>query len=224
LRTWNNSEVVDVVGNSYSTVLISDQIWMSENLGVTRYADGSPIPLVEDDNLWDSLDYNARAYCWYDNDSATYAADYGALYTWSAAMRGAASSNDIPSGVQGVCPDGWHLPSNQELTILVDYLGGEEVAGGKMKEAGTSHWANPNTGATNESGFTALPGGYRTNHGAFNTLGWFAYWYTSTNYYRNVNSIDPHRAYNIRLYYDHAYIPSASTSIKQGSAVRCLKD
>jgi uncharacterized protein (TIGR02145 family) len=196
LRTWDNSDLVDVDGNSYSTVLIGDQIWMSGNLGVTRYADGSPIPLVEDADQWDALDYNGMAYCWYDNDSSTYAADYGALYTWAAAMRGSASSSGIPSGVQGVCPDGWHLPSNNEWTILVDYLGGEVVAGGKLKEAGTSHWADPNTDATNESGFNALPGGCRSAGGVFYSQVFNGYWITSTKYAISYQHLDPYHSYN----------------------------
>jgi uncharacterized protein (TIGR02145 family) len=222
LRTWDNSEVVDVDGNSYSTVLIGDQIWMSENLGVTRYADELPIPLVEDVDQWDALDYDAMAYCWYYNDSTVFAADYGALYTWSAAMKGAASSYNIPSGVQGVCPDGWHLPSNNEWAILVDYLGGEEVAGGKLKETGILHWEYPNTDASNESGFTALPGGYRSSSGGFYRQGNIGSWISSSNY--AYYYIDPERAYVVRLYNDHEYIRFNGSSTEYGSSVRCLKD
>jgi len=222
LRTWDNSEVVDVDGNSYSTVVIGDQIWMSENLGVTRYADGTPIPLVEEEEEWDALDYNARAYCWYYNDSAVFAPDYGALYTWSAAMKGAANSYTIPSGVQGVCPDGWHLPSNNEWAILVDYLGGDEVAGGKMKETGILHWEYPNTDATNESGFTARPGGYRSSNGGFYRQGNNGSWISSSNY--AYYGIDPERAYVIRLYNDQAYCNQSVQPNEYGSSVRCLKD
>ena len=223
LRTWDNSEMVDVDGNSYGTVLIGDQIWMSENLGVTRYADGSPIPLVEDATQWGALDYDAMAYCWYYNDSAIFAADYGALYTWSAAMRGAASSYSIPSGIQGVCPDGWHLPSNNEWAMLVDYLGGEEVAGGKLKETGILHWEYPNTDVTNESGFTALPGGYRSAGGGFYRQGYVGSWITSSNYAHYQYS-DPYRSYVIRLYYDQVSCNQYGLSTDYGSSVRCLKD
>ena len=95
---------------------------MAENLRTTRYADGSPIPRIEDQAGWDALDVTSQAYCWYSDDSASHAATYGALYTWAAAMHGAASSEAVPSGIQGVCPSGWHLPSNNEFTILVNYL------------------------------------------------------------------------------------------------------
>lgn len=222
LRTWDNSEVVDVDGNIYSTVVIGDQIWMSENLRVTRYSNGSPIPLIEDDEQWDALDFDAMAFCWYYNDSAVFAADYGALYTWSAAMNGAANSYSIPSGVQGVCPDGWHLPSNNEWVILLDYLGGEEVAGGKLKETGILHWEYPNTDATNESGFTALPGGYRSSNGGFYRQGYIGCWISSSNYANY--GIDPKRAYIIRLYNDQAYFNYTSELNEYGSSVRCLKD
>jgi uncharacterized protein (TIGR02145 family) len=118
-------------GQVYKWVKIGNQVWMAENLN------------YETPNSW-----------WYDNNSAN-GDIYGRLYTWAAAMNGESSSNSVPSGVQGVCPDGWHLPSDAEWTVLTDYLGGESVAGGKMKEAGTVHWNSPNTGATNSSGFTA---------------------------------------------------------------------
>src|SRR5690554_3214124 len=113
-------------------------------------------------------------------------ATYGVLYNWTAAMDGEASSTTNPSGIQGVCPAGWHLPSDAEWTELTNYLGGTYVAGGKLKETGTTHWNTPNTGATNETGFTALPGGNRNNGGTFVSIGAFSdiggtgYWWSAT--------------------------------------------
>ena len=127
-------------GQEYRIVKIGEQWWMAENLRATHYADGTPITIIESETEWDSLESTAKAYCWYNNDSSTNAKTYGALYTWTGAMNGSASSNLNPSGVQGVCPIGWHIPANDEWTTLVTYLGGGSVAGGKMKSTGTDLW------------------------------------------------------------------------------------
>jgi uncharacterized protein (TIGR02145 family) len=145
-------------GNAYKTVKIGNQIWLAENL---KY-----LPSVVGPGTGSETTPYYYVYG-YDGTNVTDAkatsnyTTYGVLYNWPAAMAGSASSNANPSGVQGVCPAGWHLPSDAEWTELTDYLGGKSVAGGKLKETGTTHWASPNTGATNETGFTALPGGYR---------------------------------------------------------------
>jgi uncharacterized protein (TIGR02145 family) len=141
-------KVSDVDGNTYKVVIIGTQVWMAENLKTTKYSDGTPIPLVTDNTAWSNL--TTPGYCWYNNDSATIAQTYGALYNWYTVNTG------------NLCPAGWHVPTDAEWTILITYLGGEDVAGGKLKEAGTAHWSSPNTGATNETGFTALPGGFRS--------------------------------------------------------------
>ncbi len=147
-------------GQVYKAVTIGTQVWMAENLNATKYADGTP--MVDGTGAGDiSGDLTTEYYFYYKDDSSLYADTYGALYSWAAAMKGAASSNNSPSGIKGVCPDGWHLPSDAEWTLLTDYLGGVEIAGGKMKETGLLHWSSPNAGATNSSGFKALPGGYR---------------------------------------------------------------
>jgi uncharacterized protein (TIGR02145 family) len=138
--------VSDVDGNIYNTVNIGTQIWMKENLKTTKYNDGSSIPLVPD--TWQGM--TTPAYCWQNNDESTNKPIYGAIYNWYTVNTGK------------LCPTGWHVPSDAEWTILTDFLGGVSVAGGKLKEAGTVHWTSPNTGATNESGFTGLPGGSRT--------------------------------------------------------------
>ena len=215
LRTWDNSPITDIDGNEYSTVLIGDQIWMAENLRVVRFADGTPIPKIEDDTAWAAIVYPGKAYCWYENDSASYAATYGALYNYEAAKRGYETYN--PKMVQGVCPDGWHMPDNREWASLINYLGGDEIAGGKLKEAGTTHWQNPNTGATNESGFTALPGGYRSNYGRFFNLGLGAYWAHNTDRYT-------YNDWFYWLYYTNNDIRKVRPSFTDAYSVRCLKD
>src|ERR1035437_4904310 len=131
---------------SIPSVTICTQSWMLKNLDVSTYRNGDLIPEVTDGSAWSAL--TAGAWCWYNNDSATNASTYGKLYNWYAV-------NDP----RGLAPTGWHVPSDAEWTTLSTCLGGNAVAGGAMKETGTTHWTSPNTGATNSSGFTGLPGG-----------------------------------------------------------------
>ncbi|MCX6254315.1 MAG: fibrobacter succinogenes major paralogous domain-containing protein, partial [Bacteroidia bacterium] len=158
--------VTDRDGNVYKTVTIGTQVWMAENLKTTKFNDGSAIPLVTDDKTWDAL--TTPAYCWCENDATANKNTYGASYNW------------YTVGTNKLCLKGWHVPTDAEWTTLTTYLGGESVAGGKLKETGTTHWESPNTGATNESGFTALPSGYRNNHGAFANVGYFGFWWSAT--------------------------------------------
>jgi uncharacterized protein (TIGR02145 family) len=153
--TTGGSTVTDVEGNVYNTVTIGNQTWMKENLKVTKYRDGTAIGTTTASIPNDS----SSKYQWAYNGAESNVSTYGRLYTWYAATDS-----------RGVCPSGWHLPTNAEWTTLITYLG-ESVAGGKMKEAGTTHWISPNTGATNSSGFTALPGGYRNGSAAFGSMG-----------------------------------------------------
>lgn len=136
--------VTDIDGNVYNTVLIGDQCWMKENLKVTHYPNSDEIPYITDNNAWAALGDNNTddAYCYYNNNSSS---EYGALYTYSAAIADNWQRDNADG--QGICPDGWHLPTDAEWTVLIEYLGGSIVAGGKMKESGTSHWNSPNTGA-----------------------------------------------------------------------------
>ncbi len=145
--------VTDYDGHVYQTMKIGNQIWMAENLKSTHYSDGT---------LIENFSYN--------NDT-TNAQKYGRLYRWAAAMRNAASSNSNPSKVQGASPAGWHIPSDAEWQQLINSLGGSTVAGGKLKATGTDHWLSPNTGATNESKFNALPAGFYRVDGIFMTMG-----------------------------------------------------
>ena len=148
--------ITDIDGNVYHTVTIGTQVWMVENLKTTRLNDGTSIPMVTDNTTWNYL--HSPGYCWYNNDPATYKNTYGALYNWLAVNTGK------------LAPVGWHVPSVEEWNTLVLWLGGTNIAGGKMKEKGNSHWNLPNTGATNESGFTGLPGGGRDYSGNFYIL------------------------------------------------------
>ena len=204
-------------GNEYNWVQIGDQVWMAENLAylpsVNMVADGSE-------------DAAGSYYYVYGYDGTNVAdakatdnyATYGVLYNWTAAMDGEASSTTNPSGIQGVCPAGWHLPSYAEWTELTDYLG-ETVAGGKLKETGTTHWNSPNTGATNETGFTALPGGYRSVNGTFYDIGYYGYWWSATEY-------DAAVAWYRSMCYGNDYVDRGSLgSFKEvGFSVRCVRD
>jgi uncharacterized protein (TIGR02145 family) len=154
-------------GNVYKTVTIGTQVWMAENLKTTKYDDETAIPLVTDEKAWEAL--KTSAYCWYNNDIANKEI-YGALYNWFAVKT------------NKLCPSGWHIPNDAEWTTLTTYLGGVGVAGSKLKEKGTIHWKNPNTEATNESGFTAHAGGYRNFVGTFNYSGDLGYWWCSEEY------------------------------------------
>jgi len=195
--------VIDFDGNVYKTVKIGTQIWTAENLKVTHYRNGDPIPNVTDNTEWSNL--TTGAYCNYNNDP-TNAITYGKLYNWYAV----ADSRNL-------APIGWHVPSDAEWQTLVNYLGGEEVAGGKMKEAGTEHWASPNTGATNESGFSALPGGMRSDT-AFYQLGNDAYFWS-------VTDCDSYRAWEWTLFYNFADIYRNDLTTKlSGKSVRLVRD
>lgn len=162
----SSSTVSDVDGNVYHTVKIGTQTWMVENLKTTKYNDGTSIPKVIDNTEWSEL--NTDAYCWYDNDSADNIDIYGALYNWEAAHS------------DKLAPGGWHVATDEDWTTLTTFLGGESLAGGKLKEKGTRNWLSPNTGATNEVGFAALPAGYRATDGTFTDVGLSGDWWTST--------------------------------------------
>lgn len=208
-------QVIDIDGNSYNSVKIGSQVWMTENLKTTKYSDGTPIPLITSQAAWDALLETDKAYSWYDDDISN-KAKYGALYTWAATMNGASSSVANPSGVQGVCPDGWHLPSDAEWSELTDYLGGMNIAGGRMKEIGITHWKSPNTKATNESGFTALPGGTRENSRSCYGIGANGYWWSATKgEYRYIG----YDISKVNSSYDYD-MPDKI----HGFSVRCVKD
>jgi len=195
--------VTDGDGNIYNTVTIGSQVWLVQNLKTTRYNDGTSIPYVTDNATWIGLSTNA--YSWYNNDAAN-KATYGALYNWYTVNSGK------------LCPAGWHVPTDAEWTILTVYLGGDIVAGGKLKETGTTHWLSPNTGATNESGFTALPGGCRGNiNGSFFYIANDGYWWSSTESSAGIS------LYKL-LEYNYPGAAGGGYSKVMGLSVRCVRD
>ena len=165
--------VTDYDGNVYHTVEIGTQIWMVENLKTTHYRNGDPILHAPDDKLWYNVSYggdsssHTGAYCNYDNDPAN-AEIYGRLY-----------NKEAVTDSRSVAPAGWHIPTAAEWKILQTYLGGASVSGGKLKEVGATHWASPNKGASNSSGFTGLPGGFRFRSGVFGSMGFVGYMWSS---------------------------------------------
>ena len=191
--------VTDVDGNVYPTVIIGLQEWMTKNLKTVRYNDLTDIPLVSDDLEWSNL--TSPGYCLYNNIVAT----YGNLYNWYTVNTGK------------LCPVGWHVPGDEEWTTLITNLGGESVAGGKLKEAGTSHWANPNTGASNARGFVALPGGYRSYSGEFSSITFEGNWWSATG---NPPTIAMPRG----MSYNSISIYNPGFSKRSGFAVRCVRD
>jgi len=215
---WKNEFTDSRDENTYSYRLIGTQVWMTENLAY--------LPSVHAPDL--GSDSSPRYYVYnYERDNINNAKIsneyifYGVLYNWPAAMGGSTSSSANPSGVQGACPDGWHLPSDAEWTTLTDYLGGTSVAGGKMKATGTLDattglWEDPNTGATNTSGFTALPGGYRTSIGTFYGIGSTGHWWSSTE--RDTDAWYRSMAYN------YSDVGRGGTGKGYGFSVRCLRD
>lgn len=185
---------------NYATVKIGTQVWMAENLAY--------LPAVSPSS---AFSYTEPWYYVYGYEGADVAVaknntnytTYGVLYNWSAAIA--------------ACPLGWHLPSDDEWTTLTNYLGGESVEGGKMKETGTAHWESPNTGATNESGFSALPGGYRGGNGGFDGITYYGYWWSSSEF--SMNS-----AWHRVLYYSYSYVGRYYSDKVYGFSVRCVRD
>ena len=202
--------VKDIDGNGYKTVTIGKQVWMAENLKTTKYNDGKTIPLVTDEKSWEVL--TTPAYCWYNNDATANKNKYGALYNW------------YTVNTKKLCPNGWHVPTDAEWTILTTYLGGESVAGGKLKETGTSHWESPNTGATNKSGFTALPGGFRNHDGTFGDFGSYVLIFRSNGCWWSSTEQSDFSAYYRRLYNTLISVYRSPSDKHFGYSVRCLKD
>jgi uncharacterized protein (TIGR02145 family) len=199
-----NLEVLDIDSNLYHTLTIGAQTWMVENLKTTRFSNGDSI-LTTIPATKDITNETNPKYQWTYEGNDSNVATYGRLYTWYAA----ADSRNI-------CPFGWHVPSDSDWTTLMDYLGGLSKAGGRLKESGTIHWTSPNIGATNESSFTALPGGYRQVYGAFAVRRGHGYWWSATA--SNKFAWDYHMYFNNGFVYrEHGY------DNKYGFSVRCLK-
>ena len=201
ITTITAPTVSDIDGNVYDTIKIGTQVWLQENLQTTHYRDGSAIPVVADNTEWSKL--TTGAYCYYNNDSANRAI-YGKLYNWYAAIS--------PSGI---APVGWHIPSDSEWNVLINYLGGEYAAGGTMKSM--SLWNTPNLGASNNSGFTAVPAGARYSvDGTFYDLGNYGgFWSTENSSYGRTRLLSNESA---GVYLD-SYTDQAC-----GLSIRCIKD
>jgi uncharacterized protein (TIGR02145 family) len=194
---------VDADGNVYNTVVIGTQTWLKENLKTTKYNNGTPIPLLENNDEWAST--KTGAYCWYNNDAETYKDAYGALYNWYSVETGL------------LCPTGWHVPTHEEWEVLINYFGGEIAAGSRLKEVGLVHWKSPNIDANNISGFTALGGGMRNRAGGFSFIKeWCEFWSSTEG--------DSTWAYNRSLNYYDSRAGYSGWSKTFGFSVRCLKD
>jgi uncharacterized protein (TIGR02145 family) len=212
--------VTDIDGNTYNTVQIGEQCWTKDNLRVTKYSDGTIIPLdtsggtVGDGlgEIWSSWTIGARTiYAHSQSNLAT----YGYLYNWYAA-KGIATTGS--TSYKNLCPTGWHVPTDGEWTNLTTYLGGESIAGGKMKSTGTTLWYYSNIGDTNESGFTGLPGGSRNSDGSFDNIRDFAFFWSATEFG------DYEDAGYRSLYHNVGYVIRSAYDWHQGFSVRCLKD
>ncbi len=199
--------VKDIDNNIYPVVVIGEQEWMAENLKTTRYRDGTEIPNVVEDGAWKNL--TSGAFTFYNNDTY-YIGIYGRLYNWYAA-----------TDIHELCPAGWHVPSEADWQTLINTLGSE--AGKKMKEEGTLHWNTPNEG-TNQSGFTALPGGWRTGAGTWLTngqpsVGNYAGFWSSTGSNQSVRT-----AYDVSLSYYETLVSEGYHNKTIGNSIRCIKD
>ncbi len=185
------------------TIVIGTQQWMTKNLDVAFYRNGDPIPQVTNAAAWAAL--TTGAWCYYNNDS-TQGNKYGKMYNWYAV-------NDP----RGLAPQGWHVPSDAELTTLETTLGGSSVAGGKMKEAGTLNWTIPNTAGNNNSGFTGLPGGYRNSIGAFFNVPNSGNWWSAT-------AVSSSGAWYRDLNFDNGNFNRFSIDKRFGFSIRCIRD
>lgn len=195
--------VADIDGNTYKTVKTGTQVWMAENLKTTRYNDGTDIPLITNATSWGNL--TTPGYCWYNNDEATYKDTYGALYNGYTVISGK------------LCPTGWHVPEKEEWQQLRVFLNDTITGGGKMKEAGTTHWLTPNKGADNSSGFTALPAGIRYFEGLFSSVLYYTSFWSAT-------EIGSNDEWYLSLYFGDANVNINHRTKKHGFSVRCLKD
>jgi uncharacterized protein (TIGR02145 family) len=208
--------VKDIEGNKYPSIIIHGQEWMQKNLAVSKYRNGDPIPTVLNDAQWEST--TTGAYAIYD-DVVSNNTTYGKLYNWYAV-----------SDSRGLCPTGWHVPSDDEWSALINYLdpnaaGGDSInlAGGKMKSTGTLEngdglWYSPNEQATNESGFAAFPGGYRFYGGLYNVIGNFGFWWSSA-------ENDSDVAWSRRLFHEDSSVYRDGSNNKQyGFSIRCVRD
>jgi uncharacterized protein (TIGR02145 family) len=203
--------MTDQEGNVYKTIVIGTQEWMAENLNTSIYRNGDAIPTGLSNAEWENtINTQQGAWAYYNND-ASYACPYGKLYNWYACVD-----------ARQLCPVGWHVPSDDEWTVLTDFLGGEGVAGGKMKttgtiDAATGLWLYPNTGATNNSGFSGAPGGLRYGSGVYDSFGYNGYWWSSS-------EAGTFNAWFGFLNYGSDDVVPGNFLKHYGFSVRCLRD
>jgi uncharacterized protein (TIGR02145 family) len=197
----------DQQGNLYKTITIGGKEWMTENLKTTIYRNGDPIPNVTNTSQWAST--TDGGWCYY-NNNAQFDCPYGKMYNWYTV-----------SDPRNVCPTGWHVPSSDEWTSLASYvgIGNEGIAGGQLKSTGTQYWLDFNLGATNETGFSGLPGGSRNNNGTFNYIGQLGYWWTASE-----GDLDFQFAFFRYLSSQSGEVNEGSSSKKLGMSIRCVRD
>lgn len=201
-----NTEVTDIDGNSYSTVIIGKQEWMVENLKVTKFNDGTPIAMEKGDLAWANL--ATPAFCWYDNAESPHKDLYGGLYNWYAVETGK------------LCPVGWHVPTHDEWMALIDFLEGYENAGDKMKKAGNDFWPDQSIQAEHSSGFDGLAGGSRAGKGFdgwFMGAGTYGSWWSSSDYSKE-------KAWRWQLMAKDRSVRKYSSEKVAGGSIRCVKD
>jgi len=208
--TFNFVDCTDGDGNDYPVIVTpkgegksENLMWMGGNLRTTRYNDGNDIPVITNNIDWSNL--ATPAFCWLNNNESANKSVFGALYNWYTVNTGK------------LCPAGWRVPTDEEWTSLTDILGGEKVAGGKIKEAGTEHWDAPNTDATNVSGFTALPAGYRMANGIFTGLREYGKWWSSS-------PVNDQEAWFRYVAYSFGNVRRSIFDKNFGCSVRCVKD
>ena len=198
--------LADASGNVYHIKTIGPQIWMIENLKTTKYNDGYDIPFVGANTDWANL--SSPAVCWMNADAELSLQTYGALYNWYAI------------DTDKLCPAGWHVPDEDDWSLLIEYSGKLALAGGTLKEAGSEHWMSPNIGADNYDGFTALPGAFRNSEdGTFGTFGYFSYMWSATELSSNTSL-----AWAKVLSYGNSKVSEQTVPKNSGLYVRCIKD
>ncbi len=203
LLIQNKAQTVkDADSNVYYTVAIGKQLWLKENLRATHYRDGNEIHKITDNKAWGAT--ITGAYCNYNNDTSI-TKEYGYLYNYYAVKDG-----------RGICPEGWHVPSEADWDALIEYIGDKSIVGGALKESDTIHWLDPNAGADNSTGFTAVPGGYRSDAGIFGGINKSNYMWSSTDF-SGVST------WGRVLSYANNAINRSNFSKSYGFTVRCVK-
>ena len=213
-HTTKNSFVDSRDGNRYTFITIGEQVWMQENL---KYL---PAVVGSDSSSLKKPLYYVYGYQGTDTNAAKrsqFYMDYGVLYNFAAATIGGVRDPELSNRVQGICPEGWHLPSDIEWTALSNFLGGRPVAGGKLKATDTTHWKSPNAAATNEFGFSGLGGGFRATGGSFEDWRTGGYWWSSTE-----NGSD--YAWFRNMYFSNGDLYRIEFQKASGFCVRCIRD